>query len=162
MSVPGKRYALTLQLMLKRSKRRKANSSSRSPKVSRDPQRSLMMAVDPPGSQSAPTTAPQHRPPEPFSPTYDPNNYPMEGQMDGPHGPHPHVSVNTMPQQFPHLAHPSFAEAEQIWRGLEQATGDLPTWISDQSLGGQSFSQHGMDAFIIPPDYLPVAPQQIW
>ncbi len=62
----------------------------------------------------------------------------------------------------PMYAHPSFAEAEQIWRGLEQATGDLPTWISDQSLGGQSFSQHGMDAFIIPPDYLPVAPQQIW
>ena len=121
-----------------------------------------MMAVDPPGSQPASITAPQHRPSEPFSPTYDPNTYPVEGQMEGPHGPHPHASINSIPQQYPHVAHPSFAEAEQIWRGLEQATGDLPTWISDQSLGGQSFSQHGMDAFIIPPDYLPVAPQQIW
>jgi len=72
-----------------------------------------------------------------------------------------HVVVNPMPQPYPHLPHPNFPEADQIWRGLEQSPGELPVWISDQSLGGQSFSQHGMDAFIIPPEFIPTAPQ-IW
>ncbi|KAF8973572.1 hypothetical protein BDZ97DRAFT_1690763 [Flammula alnicola] len=156
--IPGKRYALTLQLMLKKSKKRKANSSSRSPKVSRDSQRSLVMAVDhPPTNHPASVAVSQHRPSEPFSPAYD--AYPVQdSQMHG-----PHVQINQMPQHYSHLPPPNFGpDAEQIWRGFEHATGELPNWISDQSLGGQSFSQHGMDAFIIPTDYLPVAPQQIW
>jgi hypothetical protein len=33
----------------------------------------------------------------------------------------------------------------------------------DHSLGGNSFSQHGMDAFIMPTEYLPqAAAPQIW
>jgi hypothetical protein len=53
-------------------------------------------------------------------------------------------------------------DADQIWQGFEMtAQEQLPVWISDQSLGGQSFSQHGMDAFLLPNDYLPAAPQ-IW
>ncbi|KDR85368.1 hypothetical protein GALMADRAFT_234194 [Galerina marginata CBS 339.88] len=149
--IPGKRYALTLQLMLKRSKKRKGTSSSRSPKISRDSQRSLVMAVDhPPHSASMPS---QHGNSEPFSPVYD-----MVYSQENPG----HVPSNPLPQHYPHLPHPNFAEAEQIWRGLEQTSAEqLPVWISDQSLGGQSFSQHGMDAFIIPTDYLPPT-TQIW
>ncbi|KAF9479712.1 hypothetical protein BDN70DRAFT_878465 [Pholiota conissans] len=150
--IPGKRYALTLQLMLKRSKRRKANSS-RSPKTLRDPQRSLVMAVDQPPNYHALPPAPEHLPTEPFSPNYETNNFAMQDA--------PLVSMNPMNQRYEHPPQTNLADAEQIWRGFEQATGDLPVWISDQSLGGQSFSQHGMDAFIIPSDYLP-APQQIW
>jgi hypothetical protein len=71
------------------------------------------------------------------------------------------MTINPMPQHYPHLPHPNFPETEQIWRGLEQSPGELPVWISDQSLGGQSFSQHGMDAFIIPTEFIPTAPQ-IW
>ena len=52
--------------------------------------------------------------------------------------------------------------ADNIWRGFEQTSTDqLPVWLSDQSLGGNSFSQSGIDAFLLPNDYLPPAPQ-IW
>jgi hypothetical protein len=54
------------------------------------------------------------------------------------------------------------AEVDSIWRGFEMTSNEqLPVWISDQSLGGNSFSQQGMDAFLLPADYLPPAPQ-IW
>jgi hypothetical protein len=53
-------------------------------------------------------------------------------------------------------------DAEHIWRGFEMTANEqLPVWLSDQSLGGHSFSQNGMDAFLLPSDYLPPAPQ-IW
>lgn len=117
------------------------------------------MAVDhPPPNYQAPAPAPEHMATEPFSPNYEVSNFTMQNAQT--HA--PLVSMNTMPQHYDHLSQTNFADAEQIWRGLEQAAGDLPVWISDQSLGGQSFTQHGIDAFIIPPDYLPVAPQQIW
>jgi hypothetical protein len=52
--------------------------------------------------------------------------------------------------------------ADNIWRGFEQtSTEQLPVWLSDQSLGGNQFSQSGMDAFLLPNDYMPPAPQ-IW
>ncbi|KAF8167734.1 hypothetical protein B0H34DRAFT_682848 [Crassisporium funariophilum] len=152
--IPGKRYALTLQLMLKRSKRRKGHSTSRSPKVSRDPQRSSVMVVDHP-SASLPTPISATQGPVPFPQVYDTDFSPQDSQG------HPHLALNSMPQHHPHLPHPNFAEAEQIWRSMEHEE-QVPVWISDQSLGGNSFSQHGMDAFIIPTEYLPVAPQQIW
>ena len=54
------------------------------------------------------------------------------------------------------------ANIDNIWRGFEStSTEQLPVWLSDQSLGGASFSQNGIDAFLLPADYLPPAPQ-IW
>jgi hypothetical protein len=48
---------------------------------------------------------------------------------------------------------------DHIWRGFETTANEqLPVWLSDQSLGGNSFQQNGMDAFLLPSDYLPPAP----
>ncbi|KAF7306766.1 Fungal-trans domain-containing protein [Mycena indigotica] len=133
--IPGKRYALTLQVMLKRSRKRKsASSASRSPKTTRDAHHPMAMPIDQGHHQ------PQH--PEPFSP-YD-ATFASPTTAHPPHPPH----------------HPS--EAEHIWRGFEMtASEQLPVWISDQSLGGNSFSQNGINAFLLPQDYLPATPQ-IW
>ena len=75
------------------------------------------------------------------------------------------------PESLPHgVAGPApaaqafgqYAQLDQIWRGFEQTSAEqLPVWLSDQSLGGQSFSQNGIDAFLLPPDYLPSG-AQIW
>ncbi|KAJ3494225.1 hypothetical protein NLJ89_g10853 [Agrocybe chaxingu] len=157
--IPGKRYALTLQLMLKRSKRRQ---TSRSPKVSRDSQRSLVMPVDQAPNPHAPAVAnTQYRAVEPFSPVYE-TTYRADVSMHHSHAGHV-PAMNQMPQMFTqHVGHPTFTEADQILETLDRTdVAQLPVWISDQSLGGQSFSQHGMDAFIIPTEYLPAAPQ-IW
>jgi hypothetical protein len=147
-SVPGKRYALTLQVMLrKRDRKRKATSMSsapiplpaRPPKVIRDSHRPLSMALDPPGM-----VAPPHaRIMETFSPTYDPGFASAEAAMQAP------------PMVFP-------TDAEHIWRGFEMTSNSqLPVWLSDESLGGNSFSQNGMDAFLLPTDYLP-PPPRLW
>lgn len=155
--IPGKRYALTLQLMLKKSKKRKSNSNSRPSKVARDPPRSLAMVVDHPHTSHPPSaTILQHRGSDTFPAPYDMPYTLPEGSLHN-----AHMTINPMPQHYPHLPHPNFPETEQIWRGLEQTPGEVPVWISDQSLGGQSFSQHGMDAFIIPTEFMPTAPQ-IW
>lgn len=142
-SVPGKRYALTLQLMLKRGMKRKSGStSSLSPKLPREPyqpkvERPASMAVN------------QVVNPTPISPSvYDPS----PGAMVSPQG---------LPMYS--TTHPGYiANAEYIWRGFEAtSTEQLPVWLSDQSLGGNSFSLNGIDAFLLPNDYLPPAPQ-IW
>lgn len=72
-----------------------------------------------------------------------------------------HIGPNMQPQ--PHLdPYAGAANIDTIWRGFEATSGDqLPVWLSDQTLGGASFSQHGIDAFLLPNDYLPPAPQ-IW
>ncbi|KAF9015547.1 hypothetical protein BDQ17DRAFT_1341258 [Cyathus striatus] len=153
--IPGKRYALTLQLMLKRSKKRKAGSSSRSPKTSRDPQRPSAMLIDPSSGLPPPAPGSQLRSPEHFSPSFN-ASYGPEGQV---HGNHVNVAVH-----HPHSQqHPTMVpDAEHIWQGFEMTSNEqLPVWISDQSLGGNSFSQNGMNAFLLPQDYLPPAPQ-IW
>ena len=143
-------------MMLKRSKRRKTISSSHSPKISRDPQRSMAMATDISPSNLPPqTTAFQHRGSESFSPyegtSFSSQDYPEHST---------HSTVNPMPQHYPHLPYPHSTDVE--WRGSEQASPDqLPVWMTDHSLGGTSFSQHGMDAFIMPTEYVPAAPQ-IW
>lgn len=55
-----------------------------------------------------------------------------------------------------------YTNVDQIWRGFETTANEqLPVWLSDQTLGGASFSQNGIDAFLLPPEYLPPAPQ-IW
>ncbi|KAF9029217.1 hypothetical protein BDZ89DRAFT_1091823 [Hymenopellis radicata] len=121
--VPGKRYALTLQLMLKRFQTRRmstsSGSSSRSPTSGRMRSRRLRI-LGLPGRQRAASA-------------------------------------------YQYSLQPG--EADHIWRGLAiHAAAEheqTPVWISDQSLGGQMFTQHGMNAFLLPTDYLPPVPQ-IW
>ena len=142
-AVPGKRYALTLQLMLKRSKKRK-QGSSRSPKVSRETYHG-QIPVDRPSGMAVNQVVNQ----PPISPTYDPN-----GGKDAVS--HVAQTTNYMP------SNQYVANADYIWRGFEATSNEqLPVWLSDQSLGGNSFSQNGIDAFLLPNDYLPPAPQ-IW
>jgi hypothetical protein len=83
----------------------------------------------------------------------------MHGTQNG-HGNHLiHPASQQYMAQLPHTI--GFTEAE-ILRGLETTEANqLPVWISDQSLGGQSFPQHGMDAFLLPTEYLPTS-TQIW
>ncbi|KAM6498448.1 hypothetical protein JOM56_006396, partial [Amanita muscaria] len=152
--IPGKRYAITLQVMLKRSKIRKA-SSSRSPQTTHETPRPLaMVTVQPPTHPI--NMHPHQRSSEPFSPTYV---YPGHDGHPPTGGSIPTNPPLSHPNQPPR---PQAMDAEQIWRGFEMTSSDqLPVWISDQSLGGQSFPQHGYDAFLLPPDYLPPAPQ-IW
>jgi len=137
--IPGKRYALTLQLMLKRSMKRKSGTS-RSPKL---PRESYQSKVERPASMAVNQVV------NPTPPTmYDAS-----------------AGAMVSPQGFPvyPATHPGYvANAEYIWRGFETtSTEQLPVWLSDQSLGGNQFSQSGIDAFLLPPDYLPPAPQ-IW
>ncbi|KAI0271423.1 hypothetical protein BC834DRAFT_818298 [Gloeopeniophorella convolvens] len=139
--IPGKRYALTLQLMLKRSMKRRPQSMSRSPQLPREgyPTPKVERQAGMPLSQVVN--------PPPISPTvYDP----AVGVI--PHGIHSYAP-----------SHPGYvASADNIWRGFEAtSTEQLPVWLSDQSLGGNSFSNSGIDAFLLPNDYLPPAPQ-IW
>ena len=145
--------------MLKRSKIRKA-STSRSPQATHDSLRSLTIPTDQASVHNLNNMAilPQQRSAEPFSPTYA---YPgHDGQMQ--HVPTSgQMQANQVVAQT-HHPRPQLTDAEQIWRGFEMTSNEqLPVWISDQSLGGQSFPQHGYDAFLLPADYLPPAPQ-IW
>ena len=80
---------------------------------------------------------------EPFSPTtYDPGFSGAEMAM--------HPTPLTVPSMTSHAM-----DAEYIWRGFEMtANAQLPVWLSDESLGGNTFSQNGMDAFLLPSDYL--------
>ncbi|KAF8140417.1 hypothetical protein EV363DRAFT_1393324 [Boletus edulis] len=136
--IPGKRYALTLQLMLKRGQKRRATSSTLSPTIPREPQRATPMAVE--QQHLGPMTH------ESFSPTYDPSFANAEAI--------PQMGMGMMPHHV--------TDVDTIWRGFEMtSTEQLPVWISDQSLGGSTFSQQGINAFLLPTDYLPPAPQ-IW
>jgi hypothetical protein len=141
--------------MLKRAKKRKAASSSRSPKVSREPpahHRSLSMVSEP---QIMPVTQTMNT--EQFSPTYDPSFSSPEMAMV-----HGQQHMSHMTGHMPNPAGTDIVNIDNIWRGFEMTANEqLPVWLSDQSLGGNSFSQNGMDAFLLPNDYLPPAPQ-IW
>ncbi|KAJ3734654.1 hypothetical protein DFJ43DRAFT_1060921 [Lentinula guzmanii] len=152
--IPGKRYALTLQVMLKRFKKRKSVSTSRSPTASRESHR-ISNVIEHSGSSSSSLQSGQVS----YSPVYDTH---FGGHPDNAlAGNHPQMQQQQQQQQQlqPHLQP---ADAENIWRGFEMTANEqLPVWISDQTLGGNSFSQNGMDAFLLPTDYLPPAPQ-IW
>ncbi|KAF7339616.1 Fungal-trans domain-containing protein [Mycena sanguinolenta] len=109
----------------------------------RDSHRPMVMAVDP----SHPGNISQHHS-EPFSPAYE--------SFTSPGSAHPSAHPPT------HQVHLHATDADHIWRGFEMtASEQLPVWISDQTLGGNSFSQNGMNAFLLPQDYLPPTPQ-IW
>ncbi|KAK0245668.1 hypothetical protein EDD85DRAFT_924755 [Armillaria nabsnona] len=146
--VPGKRYALTLQLMLKRfQSRRASSSSSRSPTIGREPHRQQLSMIMDHGGQNVAGGVSSYT-----SSSYSNLTGSPEGQQ---------VVAAQVPGPVPYAPHPhQHQEAEQIWRGFESTANEqLPVWISDQSLGGQSFQQHGMDAFLLPSDYLPPGPQ---
>ncbi|KAG6885402.1 hypothetical protein C0993_002135 [Termitomyces sp. T159_Od127] len=165
--VPGKRYALTLQLMLTRSKKRKPGSTSRSPKNTREPHRPMPISLDhPAGTISGPGPIPHQRHQDAFASQYDPS---LSDQVHGQHVgsgtlTHQHHMPHHQQQQMQHQQpyQHSMPDAEHIWRGFETTANEqLPVWISDQSLGGNSFTQNGMDAFLLPNDYMPPVPQ-IW
>lgn len=165
--VPARRYAYTLQLMLKKSKRRKAHSQSpvntmrpepniRSPATSGYPQ--------PPHIQHQPPRT-DYPPGGPESPHYERPPQPnLPPNLNGPiPAPNPHVhplDVVQPPHNLPqahahphnsHSYHEDGANLDLIWRGFESATNDqLPMWITDQSLGGHSLSQLGLEAFMMP------------
>ncbi|KAI0639613.1 hypothetical protein C8Q77DRAFT_1082056 [Trametes polyzona] len=147
--VPGKRYALTLQLMLKRfRKRRQSISTSRSPTMPRDQRH---RSVSDAGGYSSDAVSQSATSQPPTSPTFDPS---YQGHPD---------AVGHVPMGPPHGYAQQYApNIENIWRGFETTSNEqLPVWLSDQSLGGASFGANGIDAFLLPADYLPAA-QQIW
>ena len=74
----------------------------------------------------------------------------------------PSVYDPSLAQAIPGYPAGYVTDVNNIWRGFEATSAEqLPVWLSDQSLGGNSFSQSGIDAFLLPSDYLPPAPQ-IW
>lgn len=160
--IPGKRYALTLQLMLKRLKKRRAGSYPRSPQLVGDPQR-LTSLADPlpqPGSlpQGQVESFSSHCSYTTASGLPNINTGPNVVHHQRYPQPTQHLS------QYQHLLqqqhnHHYATDAEHIWRGFETTANEqVPIWMSDQSLGGNSFTQNGMDAFLLPNDYMP-APQ---
>ena len=155
--IPGKRYAVTLQLMLKRSRKRTRVSQSRSPTLSREARHhrtgSMDYASDHNGvggtvpsdqqGQGGPTSSQ-----EPVTPAYEFSHQPMAAQMQMMHEPQGTVAFDS--------------RVDNIWRGFETTSNEqLPVWLSDQTLGGNSFQQNGMDAFLLPHEFFPPAPQ-IW
>lgn len=161
--------------MLKRFKKRKGRSASRSPNLTRDAcevHRSPSYPSDVPMAQPTAQSQQQqqqhhhqsqpHRQHQqhqqhqqqmqqtPVSPTYD-TSFAGHPEAMG-----HHVQMGDA-QHFSHHA----PTIDHIWRGFETATNEqLPVWLSDQSLGGAQFSQNGIDAFLLPNDYLPTT--QIW
>lgn len=136
--------------MLKRFKKRKAGSVSRSPKVTRDQPHRIGYPTDAQVAAQHP-----HQAHQPISPTYE-----------TPYPPHAAEGVPVPQQMLPGASHQQFPQyqpnVDNIWRGFEQTSNEqLPVWLSDQTLGGTSFSQNGIDAFLLPTDYLPPA-TQIW
>ncbi|KAJ3910125.1 hypothetical protein F5879DRAFT_930999 [Lentinula edodes] len=152
--IPGKRYALTLQVMLKRFKKRKSASASRSPTASREPHRNPNIMEHSSSSSSSIQGA------QVYSPVYD--THFGENALPVNHSQMQQQQQQLQLQQQHIQPHLQPADADNIWRGFETTANEqLPVWMSDQTLGGSSFSQNGMDAFLLPADYLPPAPQ-IW
>jgi len=142
--VSGQRYALTLQLMVKRFQRRKNGSMSRSPQLVRgEPQR--------PDGYPSDSQSHNHVMGQQMSPTYEQTQF----------MPHPQAIGHQHMQGVQYYAGQYQQNVENIWRGFEGSTNEqLPVWLSDSTLGGNTFTQQGMDAFLLPTDYLPT--QQIW
>lgn len=187
--VPGQRYALTLQVMLRRTKKPRHQSSSRSPATaSRENQRPSMAFDHPGGLPINSIGIPQHRnseqlqgqygPPPQYpggdSPVYSHNMSQQNQQRHSVHPQHSHGHLSHASQQFQpysvsapmhhhYLQHNGGpTDVEHIVHDYRSTANEqLPVWISDQTLGGNTFLQNGMDAFLLPNDYLPPAPQ-IW
>ncbi|EJD03687.1 uncharacterized protein FOMMEDRAFT_120845 [Fomitiporia mediterranea MF3/22] len=141
--IPARRYANTLTLMLKKSKKRKP---SRSPTLPRQSSNMTPTNVPPERQHSQGLTTP-------VSPTFD-RNYSQHGSMHS-----AHIPMSIQPQ-----LNADAANLDQIWRGFEgTANEQLPVWLSD-NLGGNSLSQLGLEAFMMPPEYdqRTYATPQIW
>lgn len=141
LEVPGKRYAFTLQLMLKRSRKRSA-SMSRSPGASRHRSHSN-------ASYAPDTVLSQVNQHQIMSPTFDASFSHAD-------------AMNPMSAEFnQHLAQygPSI---DHIWRGFDTTANEqLPVWLSDQTLGGVSVSQQGMEGLLMPAEFVSTS-TQIW
>ena len=94
----------------------------------------------------------QHGHTHPVSPSYD-AHFTTHPESMG------HHMATTQAQH--HMGQYTTANIDNIWRGFEStSTEQLPVWLSDQTLGGASFAQSGIDAFLLPTDYL--STPQIW
>ena len=134
--------------MLKRFTKRRQSVSSRSPTMPRD-QRNRAHSDATGYSSDAVSHSATSQPPT--SPTYE---APYQASPDS----MAHMPMGVPPQYGQQYT----ANIENIWRGFETTSNEqLPVWLSDQTLGGASFSANGIDAFLLPTDYLPAAPQ-IW
>jgi len=139
--IPARRYAYTLQLMLKKFKKRRSGHS-RSPTSSRIDQGSVSSQGSSSNRQMS-QSAVGHGSHEPLSPTYERAYTQQEALQNAQMAMH-------MPSQF----NADAANLDQIWRGFEGTSNEqLPVWLSDQSLGGNSLSQLGLEAFMMPPEY---------
>jgi hypothetical protein len=152
--------------MLNKSRKRKA--SSLSPTMARDPQRMSSLPLD--QSMNMHQKMSHERAADNFSPSYEHPQY-IQSQMPHRSHEHPHQSYNQMmpaqhqsthmQQQAQNTPYPQ--DAENI---IRQFPGEnLPVWLSDQSLGGQTLSSEGMNAFFLPQEYYLAAnaqPPQIW
>lgn len=138
LKVPARRYAYTLQLMLKKSKKRKS-THSRSPTASRFPPQSQASLSERTQAGSSSRLG-QH---EPVSPTYE-RSYSHHDNTQG-----SQASMNVTPQ-----FNADAANLDQIWRGFEGSSNEqLPIWLTDQTLGGNSITQYGLEAFMMPAEY---------
>ena len=143
--VPARRYAYTLQLMLKKStkSRKRRTTHSRSPTQSRlgiSSSVSQTSSGDRQTSQPALSNSTHH---EVVSPTFE-RSYSHDTV------PNPQMPVNMAPSQF----NADAANLDQIWRGFEGTSNEqLPMWLSDSSLGGNSITQLGLEAFMMPVEY---------
>lgn len=173
--------------MLRRAKKRRHQSSSRSPATtSRENQRSSMTLDHPSGLSLNAMSVSQHRnseqlqgqfgPPPQYpgsdSPGYNHSMSQQNQQRVHPQQSHGHLSHTNQQLQPYSVSAPMHhhclqhnggpTDAEHIVHDYRlTANEQLPVWISDQTLGGNTFLQNGMDAFLLPTDYLPPAPQ-IW
>ena len=133
--------------MLNRFKKRKSFSHGHSPKAVRENRHRSQSQSEPADYGSDVSQSVTSQPA--ISPTYE-VTFPQYMDHMNNHG----------AMAAPHVA--QYANVDQIWRGFETTANEqLPVWLSDQTLGGASFSQNGIDAFLLPPEYLPPAPQ-IW
>lgn len=75
---------------------------------------------------------------------------------------HASASQQAQPQMPAHYAADA-ANVNAVWAQYEAApVSQHPTWVSDSTLGGQMFTQHGMGAFIVPPNVWGPPQTHIW
>ncbi|KIY45786.1 hypothetical protein FISHEDRAFT_48819 [Fistulina hepatica ATCC 64428] len=147
----GKRYALTLQLMLKRSKRRSVSVTAVSPASTRDSRQGLDQTMRP-GLSMGQNGVDRY---SAFELQYPQPSVQQPQQQMGSHA--FQASTTSDYQNLQQM------DADYIWSGFEQTSNDqLPVWITDDTLGGQTFSQNGMAAFMLPEGYLQPSSQIIF
>jgi hypothetical protein len=148
---------MTLQLMLKGKRNR--NSNSRSPKIPREqpaqnPSAIVVDSTQPTQQQLLQQVNQISHGRHQHQPSSE-NISPVFGQHFSPDSEIPvqQGGIYVPPQGTP-IQPAEYYMWEQMLRGVEPAGNEqVPVWMSDHSLGGHSFQQYGMDAFLIPADY---------